>query len=52
VALRQLAPKPYSVERVETLPALQRFLAKTGDSEIVWLSDGSIPDEAANSPTA
>jgi hypothetical protein len=38
--LRQLAPKPYSVERVETLPALQRFLAKTGDSEIVWLSDG------------
>ena len=40
VALRQLAPKPYAVERVETLPALARFLAKTGDSEIVWLSDG------------
>jgi hypothetical protein len=40
VALRQLAPKPYAVERVETLPALTRFLAATGDSEIVWLSDG------------
>jgi hypothetical protein len=40
VALRQLAPKPYAVERVETLPALARFLAKTGDSEIAWLSDG------------
>ncbi|HEY0235217.1 MAG TPA: BatA domain-containing protein, partial [Afipia sp.] len=40
VALRQLAPKPYAVERVETLPTLARFLAATGDSEIVWLSDG------------
>jgi hypothetical protein len=40
VALRQLAPKPYAVERVEILPALARFLAKTGDSEIAWLSDG------------
>jgi uncharacterized protein DUF4159/aerotolerance regulator-like protein len=40
VALRQLAPKPYAVERVETLPAIERFLKATGDSEIVWLSDG------------
>ena len=40
VALRQFAPKPYAVERVETLPALERFLKATGDSEIVWLSDG------------
>ena len=40
VALRQLAPKPYAVERVETLPALARFLAKTGDAEIAWLNDG------------
>lgn len=40
VALRQLAPKPYAVERAETLPVLARFLAKTGDSEIAWLSDG------------
>ena len=40
VALRQLSPKPYSIERVETLPALERFLKATGDSEIAWLSDG------------
>jgi hypothetical protein len=40
VALRQLSPKPYSVERVETLPAIERFLKVTGDCDIAWLSDG------------
>jgi Domain of unknown function (DUF4159)/Aerotolerance regulator N-terminal len=40
VALRQLAPKPYSIERVEALPILERFLKATGDCEIAWLSDG------------
>src|SRR5882757_6868801 len=40
VALRQLAPKPYSIERIETLPAIERFLKATGDSEIAWLTDG------------
>jgi hypothetical protein len=40
VALRQLAPKPYSIDRVETLPAIERFLKVTGDCEIAWLSDG------------
>jgi hypothetical protein len=40
VALRQLAPKPYSIERTETLPALGRFLKATGDCEIAWLTDG------------
>ncbi|THD65194.1 MAG: DUF4159 domain-containing protein [Bradyrhizobium sp.] len=40
VALRQLTPKPYSIERVETLPTIERFLKATGDSEIAWLSDG------------
>jgi Domain of unknown function (DUF4159)/Aerotolerance regulator N-terminal len=40
VALRQLSPKPYSIERVETLPAIERFLKVTGDCEIAWLSDG------------
>ncbi|MET0971154.1 MAG: DUF4159 domain-containing protein [Tardiphaga sp.] len=40
VALRQLAPKPYSIDRVDTLATLDRFLKATGDSEIVWLSDG------------
>jgi hypothetical protein len=40
VALRQIAPKPYAVERVDTLPAIERFLKATGDSEIAWLTDG------------
>jgi hypothetical protein len=40
VALRQLAPKPYSIERVETLPAIERFLKATGDAELAWLADG------------
>ncbi|MGA9088290.1 MAG: BatA domain-containing protein, partial [Bradyrhizobium sp.] len=40
VALRQLTPKPYSIERIDTLPALERFLKATGDCEIAWLSDG------------
>ncbi len=33
-------PKPYSIERVETLPLIARFLKTTGDCEIAWLSDG------------
>lgn len=40
IALRQLAPKPYAVERVDMLPAITRFLTTTGDAEIVWISDG------------
>jgi hypothetical protein len=40
VALRQLAPKPHSIERVETLAAIERFLKTTGDCEIAWLTDG------------
>ena len=40
VTLRQLAPKPYSIDRVDAVPSLERFLRATGDSEIVWLSDG------------
>ena len=40
VALRQLSPKPYSIERVETLPTIERFLKATGNCEIAWLSDG------------
>ena len=39
VALRQLAPKPYSIDRVETLASIERFLKATGDAEIAWLSD-------------
>jgi hypothetical protein len=40
VMLHQLAPKPYSIERTETLAAIERFLKATGDCEIAWLSDG------------
>ncbi len=40
VALRQLTPKPYAVERVETLVTIGRFLNATGDCEFAWLSDG------------
>jgi hypothetical protein len=40
VALRQLAPKPYAVDRVDILPAVERFLKSTADAEIAWLSDG------------
>lgn len=40
VALRQFVPKPYSVDRVETLGSIGRFLKATGDCEIAFLSDG------------
>jgi hypothetical protein len=40
VQLRQLQPKPYTVERADALPGLGRFLAATPNAELVWLSDG------------
>ena len=40
VALRQLSPKPYSIDRSETLGIIDRFLKTTGDCDLVWLSDG------------
>ena len=40
VALRQFTPKPYSIDRVDTLPVIGRFLKATGDCEVAWLSDG------------
>jgi hypothetical protein len=43
VALRQIVPKPYTAERADALPLLDRFLKATGDAEIVWLSDGIDP---------
>ncbi|WP_315706764.1 MULTISPECIES: DUF4159 domain-containing protein [unclassified Bradyrhizobium] len=43
VALRQIAPKPFTAERADALPMLDRFLKATGDAEIVWLSDGVDP---------
>jgi Domain of unknown function (DUF4159)/Aerotolerance regulator N-terminal len=43
VALRQLAPKPYTTERADALPLIDRFLKATGDAEVIWLSDGVDP---------
>ena len=40
VQIKQLKPKPYTVDRTEALPLIGRFLATAPDVEIVWLSDG------------
>ncbi len=40
IALRQLSPKPYSIDRVETLPLIGRTIGSATDSELVWISDG------------
>jgi uncharacterized protein DUF4159/aerotolerance regulator-like protein len=40
VRLRQLKPKPYTVERAEALPAIGRLLTATPGIELVWLADG------------
>jgi Domain of unknown function (DUF4159)/Aerotolerance regulator N-terminal len=56
IALRQLSPKPYAVERVDMLPAITRFLNATGDAEIVWIADGvdtgRAPEFVTGLPTA
>ena len=40
VQLRQIKPKPHTVERMEALPAIARFVAAAPDAEWIWLSDG------------
>jgi len=40
VQVKQFKPKPYSVDRSAALPLVERFLARTPDAEIVWLSNG------------
>ncbi|MBX6329309.1 MAG: DUF4159 domain-containing protein [Pseudolabrys sp.] len=40
IQVKQIKPKPYSVDRAAALPALKRFLERTADAQIVWLSDG------------
>ncbi len=40
VRLRQLRPKPHTVERSEALGALGRFLAVKPEVELIWLTDG------------
>lgn len=40
VALRQMTPKPYAIDRAAILPTLSHFLGTAGDIDIAWLSDG------------
>ena len=40
VRLKQIKPKPHTLERPEALASLSRFLAGAPDIELVWLSDG------------
>ena len=40
VRLRQLKPKPHTLDRTEILPAITRFLTATPSVEVLWLSDG------------
>jgi hypothetical protein len=40
VRLRELTPKPYTIDRTEALPEIERLTAKTHDIELVWLTDG------------
>jgi len=40
VRLRQLAPKPFTVDRAEALASIGRLLNGTPDIELVWLADG------------
>ncbi|MGE0563611.1 MAG: DUF4159 domain-containing protein [Pseudolabrys sp.] len=40
VQIQQVKPKPHTPDRVDSLPALTRFLSNTRDIEIVWLADG------------
>jgi len=39
VQIKQLKPKPYTVDRSEALPLIGRFLAQAPDVEVIWLSD-------------
>jgi hypothetical protein len=40
VQVKQLKPQPYTIDRSEALPAITRFIEKTPNVELVWLSDG------------
>src|SRR3954468_4159343 len=37
VRLRQLKPKPHTIERTDALPAIARFAAATPSVEVLWL---------------
>ena len=40
VRLRQLRPKPHTIDRTEALPAIARFFTSAPSVEVLWLSDG------------
>jgi hypothetical protein len=40
VRLRQIRPKPHTLDRAETLTAIARFLQATPLVELIWLTDG------------
>ena len=40
VQMKELKPKPYSIDRSAALPLIERFLKQAPDVEVVWLSDG------------
>jgi Domain of unknown function (DUF4159)/Aerotolerance regulator N-terminal len=40
VRLKQIRPKPHSLDRVEMIPAIARLLAALPAVELMWLSDG------------
>ena len=52
VQLRQIKPKPHTVDRMEALPAIARFVAAAPDAEWVWLSDGVEIERGAEFVTA
>jgi hypothetical protein len=41
VRLHKMTPKPHSIDRTETLPAIAQFLGNVHDVDLVWLSDGT-----------
>jgi Domain of unknown function (DUF4159)/Aerotolerance regulator N-terminal len=40
VQIKQLKPKPYTVDRSEALPLIERLVKSAPELEVVWLSDG------------
>jgi hypothetical protein len=39
-ALRSLSPVPYAPDRAAALPAIERFVARQPNADIVWIADG------------
>ena len=40
VQMKELKPKPHTIDRSDALPLIGRFLGQAPDVEVVWLSDG------------